>query len=84
MNISNFEIEQLLHLCNKVVNYLYEDELKDYHSRLTKYEIKDIDPKLTSFENFEKKLNKSDHIFKYIHNLHRLLGEIAGRKNGTG
>ncbi len=84
MDLSKFQIEQLLHLSNQVVNYLYEDEIKDYQSSLSKYEIKDIDPKLTSLENFENKLNKSEHIFKYVYNLHKLLGEIAGRKDVTG
>ena len=84
MKMTTFQIEQLVHLSNQVVDYLYQDEENDYNSRLTKFEIKDINPELTSLENYQIKLNDSDHIFKYVFNLKRLLNEIADRTSDTG
>ena len=79
--MKNFTIQQIIHLANKIIEYLYDDELKDYESSLTKYSIKDINPSLSSEENFEHKLNESEHIFKYIYALNKILQSLQEKKD---
>tara|TARA_A100001388_G_scaffold267324_1_gene241342 strand:+ start:1187 stop:1435 length:249 start_codon:yes stop_codon:yes gene_type:complete len=79
--MKDFTIQQIIHLTSKVIEYLYDDERKDYESSLSKYEIKDINPDLSSEENFEHKLNESEHIFKYIYALNKILQNLQEKKD---
>ncbi len=79
--MKDFAIQQIIHLTGKIIEYLYDDELKDYESSLTKYQIKDVNPSLSSEENFEHKLNESEHIFKYIYALNKILQSLQEKKD---
>ena len=79
--MKDFTIQQIIHLTGKIIEYLYDDELKDYESSLSKYEIKDINTSLSSEENFEHKLNESEHIFKYIYALNKILQNLQEKKD---
>ena len=78
--MKDFTIQQMIHLASKIIEYLYDDEKKDYESRLIKYEIKDINPSLSSEDNYEQKLNDSEHIFKYIYALNKILQSLQEKR----
>ena len=64
--LTPFQEEQMIHLCNKVLQYIYEPEFTDYSERHS------VEEEVFSQE-YEDELNKTDHIFKYIYALEKIV-----------
>ena len=73
--IYNFQVQQIIHLSQKIVEHYYDDAKDNFIDTLTKYQRKDINPKLSSDENLVNKVNETDHIYKYVHALKQILDE---------
>lgn len=68
----NFKVQQIKHLSNIIVEHYYEYAKKDFLQTLTKY---DISPYLSSEKYLEDTVNQTEHIFKYVHALKKILDE---------
>jgi hypothetical protein len=78
-NLSEIELERLIHLSSKVLEYVYIPEYEDYFNQSR------LDDSFRDDQNddwiIEDKLNDSDHIFKYIYNLKQLITKIKSNGN---
>ena len=72
--MDNFVKEQLIHLVKKVLSYVADDEQKDFESSFGVEPI-DIDR-----VEYERLLNESEHIYKYIYALERLIQQFKDEK----
>lgn len=64
--LTPFQEEQMIHLCNKVLEYIYEPEFTDYNERHS------VEEEVFSQEYVDE-LNKTNHIFKYIYALEKIV-----------
>jgi len=72
MKITQMELERLVHLTSKVVDYVYTPEYEDYWSQSSYHERDDWNDEWIEVD----KLNASNHMFKYRYNLEILINKI--------
>tara|TARA_R100000742_G_C4263090_1_gene80930 strand:+ start:582 stop:806 length:225 start_codon:yes stop_codon:yes gene_type:complete len=70
--LTPFQEEQMIHLCNKLLEYMYEPEYTDFNER----HLSDIVGLKNFSQEYQDELNKSDHIFKYIYALEKLINQL--------
>ena len=68
--MEQFVQEQVIHLVRKVLKYIGDDERKDCESQFG------VDPIDIDRVEYERVLNESNHIYKYIYALDRLIRQI--------
>ena len=72
--MDTFIKEQLIHLVKKVLSYNSDIEQKDFESTFG------VDPIDIDRVEYERLLNESDHIYKYIYALDRLIHQLEDEK----
>ena len=72
--MDTFIKEQLIHLVKKVLSYNSDIEQKDFESTFG------VDPIDVDRVEYERLLNESDHIYKYIYALDRLIHQLEDEK----
>ncbi len=72
--MDTFIKEQLIHLVKKVLSYNSDIEQKDFESTFG------VDPIDVDRVEYERLLNESDHIYKYIYALDRLIHQLQDEK----
>ena len=72
--MDSFVKEQLIHLVKKVLSYVNDDEQKDFESTF------DVDPIDIDRVEYERVLNESEHIYKYIYACERLIQQFENEK----
>ena len=72
--MDNFIKEQIVHLVNIILNYIKDDEKKDFESTFG------VDPIDIDRIEYERILNESEHIYKYIYALERIIQTISDEK----
>tara|TARA_B100000287_G_scaffold433310_2_gene494723 strand:+ start:1114 stop:1335 length:222 start_codon:yes stop_codon:yes gene_type:complete len=72
--MDNFIKEQIVHLVNIILNYIRDDEKKDFESTFG------VDPIDIDRIEYERILNESEHIYKYIYALERIIQTISDEK----
>lgn len=72
--MDTFIKEQLIHLVKKVLSYNSDIEQKDFESTFG------VDPIDVDRVEYERLLNESDHIYKYIYALDRLIQQLEDEK----
>jgi len=70
--LTPFQEEQMIHLSNKILEYIYEPEFTDFNERHLSVEL-DAEEIYVFSQAYQDELNKSDHIFKYIYALENLI-----------
>ena len=73
--METFLKEQLIHLVDKVLSYNFDIEQKDFESTYG------VDPIDIDRVEYERILNESNHIFKYMYALERLISQIKDNEN---
>jgi len=63
--METFIKEQIIHLVKKILSYNSDIEQKDFES---------------TFDEYERILNESDHIYKYMYALDRLIHQLENEK----
>lgn len=72
--MDTFIKEQLIHLVRKVLSYNSDMEQKDFESTFG------VDPIDVDRVEYERLLNESEHIYKYIYALDRLIHQLEDEK----
>ena len=72
--MDTFIKEQLIHLVKKVLSYNSDMEQKDFESTYG------VDPIDIDRVEYERLLNESEHIYKYIYALERLIHQLEDEK----
>lgn len=72
--MDTFIKEQLIHLVKKVLSYNSDMERKDFESTFR------VDPIDIDRVEYERILNESQHIYKYIYALDRLIHQLEDEK----
>lgn len=72
--MDTFIKEQLIHLVKKVLSYNSDMEQKDFESTFR------VDPIDIDRVEYERILNESQHIYKYIYALDRLIHQLEDEK----
>lgn len=72
--MDTFIKEQLIHLVKKVLSYNSDIEQKDFESTYG------VDPIDIDRVEYERLLNESEHIYKYIYALDRLIHQLEDEK----
>ena len=72
--MDTFIKEQLIHLVKKVLSYNSDMEQKDFESTYG------VDPIDVDRVEYERLLNESEHIYKYIYALDRLIHQLEDEK----
>lgn len=72
--MDTFIKEQLIHLVKKVLSYNSDMEQKDFESTYG------VDPIDIDRVEYERLLNESEHIYKYIYALDRLIHQLEDEK----
>ena len=72
--MDTFIKEQLIHLVKKVLSYNSDIEKKDFESTYG------VDPIDIDRVEYERLLNESEHIYKYIYALDRLIHQLEDEK----
>jgi len=73
--MDKFIKEQLIHLVEKVLSYNRDTEQKHFEEEMG------VDPIDIDRVEYERILNESNHIFKYIYALERLIIQIKDNEN---
>ena len=73
--METFLKEQLIHLVDKVLSYNRDIEQKHFEEQMG------VDPIDIDRVEYERILNESNHIFKYIYALERLILQIKDNEN---
>lgn len=74
VTMDTFIKEQLIHLVKKVLSYNSDMEQKDFESTFQ------VDPIDIDRVEYERILNESQHIYKYIYALDRLIHQLEDEK----
>tara|TARA_R100000734_G_C3315826_1_gene108016 strand:- start:975 stop:1196 length:222 start_codon:yes stop_codon:yes gene_type:complete len=72
--METFIKEQIIHLVKKILSYNSDIEQKDFESTF------DVDPIDIDRVEYERILNESDHIYKYMYALDRLIHQLENEK----
>ena len=74
--LTGFEQEQLVHLSEKILDYASDTEQKHFLESISFHDsIASVDK-----TEFERILNESDHIYKYMYALQKLINKIKDEK----